>query len=440
MAACSGETAVFVELPPFTNERSMLAGVHHNDNLTVIAADLSDSALFIKRDLENAQAGDALSIEALLYDESLDELLLAPGTLKRDELQDPLLAPDRAWSIGIEDARPNGWLEVSTPSAELLSFKPERLKDTRCPRIDTVAKISLGNHGDHAFTVSIGPESVLIGLVGTPQAGPTIFHIKGDQATELVDRPAGLPIGALFVDEDQTYYFGGQNGAIWRGTVTETATTVRFDVAPYTTTVDSGLIRYLDGGRSRDGHELFVLTNQGWFARYVGGAWEEIHDFPLDPNISPKGGMIRLGPKHAIAGMATGPQIIRYIDGTKHDDRPASINSGVTHVGHFQGGALLAAGTVFYTSPQLAEWDVLGLSAIQIDVYSSLEIPDALMYGGALGYVAERKNNGVFCREDLIGSASVRAFVPYGDGYLLGEDRAPSDDTTAATIVRRVYE
>jgi hypothetical protein len=423
----------------------MIIGVHHNDQLAVIAADLSDRNTLIRRDLEDARAEDALLVEAMLYDETIGELLLTPGPIARDDRQDPLSPPETSWSLSIEEATAGEWIEQPTPTADLLSYKPERLKDTRCPRLDTAAKIALGVHGDHGFTRALGPSSALIGLVGTNGpggngVGATIFHIKDGVAHELIDRPAGLPIGAMFIDTDRTAYFGGANGEIWRGEIVETATTVRFEVEYYAAASNQGTIRFLDGGASPDGHELFVLTNQGYFARYVRGAWEEIHRFTLNPELSPKGGMIRLGPKHALAATSSGPQIIRFIDGTIHDDRPASINSGVTHVGPYQDGALVGAGTVFYTSPQIAEWDVLGLSMIQIDVYSSLEIPDGLLYGGALGYLAERKNNGVFCREELVGSGSVRALVPHLDGYLLGEDRPPSDDQTAATIVRRVYE
>lgn len=432
--ACSpGDARVFLPLPPHSGAKAMLVAIDRGSELTMLAADLENDDDALEQSFPDA---DSFVLEALLYDRTLDELSLSPGTVALDEGADPVADPKEIYVSRIDDARATEWTRSNAPSEAVRNFRPKRSATKRCPTLETAFKKRIGGAADHTFIIPLGEKKVLVGLLDG-----TIAVVAGDEGrvTQITDRSDKLPIGAAFVDELGDMYFAGRNGDVWKGHYVETSTSARIVAEPLTSSEsgDEHIVRYVTGGATAEGFELYTLDNAGLFKRFSRQGWEQLHDFTDIVGTGTKGGLIRVGAGHAVAASATKNEVIRYRNGETHLDNPEGLESGITGVGRTAEGVVVSTGDGFVSvSNEPAKWTSLGQSKITVDVYTFFALPTGFLYGGAFGWIAE-KNGELFCEAEIFGAGSIRGIAAYGDGFLLAEDKPQGDVDTSVTLLKR---
>lgn len=432
-AACSSDVRVFLPLPPHSGAKSMLVAINREGALTMLAADLENADDALERTFDDA---DTFALEALLYDRTLDALSLSPGTLELDESAEPVAAPNEIYISEIVDAEASAWTRRNALSEAVQNYRPKRSANKQCPTLSPGFKKRIGGAADHTFIIPLAEKKVLVGLLDG-----TIAVVAGDEGrvTPLTARSDKLPIGAAFADERGDLYFAGRNGDVWKGRFIETSTSVRIEAAPLTSS-ESGIehvVRYVAGGDTAEGLELYTLDNAGLFKRFARGSWEQLYDFTDIEGTGTKGGLIRLGAGHAVAASATRNEVVRHRNGRTVVDNPEGLESGITGVGRTADGVVVSTGDGFISSSrEPAQWTSLGQSEITVDVYTFLALPTGFLYGGAFGWIAE-KNGELFCEAELYGAGSIRGIAPYGDGFLLAEDKPQGDVDTSVTLLLR---
>ncbi len=280
LAACSqaAPVALRVDVPILDQHRSMVVGVEIDRALTVHALSIAQDRTVDPINVRFPLDGEVL-VTALLYDQTLDALGLAPGVLSPEEdpaHQQPLPRAERVARLTIGDGQASEWTDGTVPPA-LEAFRITA--PDPCGRLvaDTV---DLGLAGAPTFALALDDRWVLIGTNTRllPAEPGKVFFVDRDRS---VVEQRGLPSSFFdgYRQDDGIIWLGGEQGVVYRATFTAEPTPALEVTASSTVSSREDIIS-LVGPASGTPREQFALTTNraqdeqwGAFEWFDGQRW-----------------------------------------------------------------------------------------------------------------------------------------------------------------------
>jgi hypothetical protein len=280
-----------MELPPLEGKKALLFAAPKGDSVSVDAFDLSKgtAGLKISYPIETLNAG---VIEAIVYNETLDELNVPEGPLERairPEDEAPLPQPDESYRAAVDlENEKTGWEPTLALSDRLQKFR--FAEPFSCTRFAAPSE-SFELDGDVSMAVRAGPNHALI---ATTLAETFIFGEGG-----LVPAPFPTLVTGLFrLGENGPLWVGDVMGNVYQAEVDESGirNAVLSDTLGTNQVVVSITGRELDNGN----FELFAMTANSssrlhiapHLFHYNGRSWASVGALPGDTI----GQLISVGP------------------------------------------------------------------------------------------------------------------------------------------------
>jgi hypothetical protein len=156
--------------------------------------------------------------------------------------------------------------------------------------------------------------------------------------------------------------------------------------------------------------------------------------------VSRASGLARRRPGEVYAATDQKAEVIRYVDGETGPFTPEDLANGVPALAYVEefGVVLAKSEGGIYRLDDALGWQILADSPFALSIYSFVPFEDGLLLGGVWGFFTQYRGTVGFCPEQQLGAGSIRAIVPFGDGFLFGEDKPPTGDTNIVTIVRPI--
>lgn len=430
VGACDQYQTLHVELPPLEDARSAVFAIHAGGSFEARAAALDGPDLVVQVPVD-LTADDSGRIEVLAYDEALSDLGLEPGVVSSVQGGTRRLQQtDIMYETSFDDGEVGAWRSFLQRSPELDAIR--LATGEQCARFTVEASFELETAEDHGFVLPLGPEEAVVVQYDL------VALVDANGATTVTDRPSQLPLADGFEREDGTYVFGGARGEVWsvRITTSTSGSPLRLEGEALTALPGGVAIVELVGGDESGTLELFALDREGGFSRFDGTSWTQLASFGVGTDAA--SGLARPRPGLAYAGVDGKAQVLRYVDGRVEEHSPPDLVNGVPGLDYLPGFGLVIAlseGGV-YRLREDDVWETLGESPIALNVYAFALFQDGLIFGGAFGQLAQYKRSIGFCQENLLGAGFIKSIVPFGDGFLLGEDKPKSRDRAQVSILR----
>lgn len=434
LAACSAERR-YLEPPALGDAKAMLVAI---DGQGLQAVDLEQWQGAIE--LSTPSGEDRGLVELLLYAQPLAALDLAAGPVPAAAAEDtPERLPPAAtrFELRLEEGDP--WTESATLSPALASFR-RASRPATCHRL-RVASERLATHAGLGLVVPASSESALVA------SGGNVWLVDRDRTVLVtVDPPTPLRAeGAARDLDDDTLVLANWDGALYSGRLdpagpTLSLTTLATASVPYPAALASGTI-----GGEREVFTLSVDTSQerSVFGRFVAGRWTMIRAFPSRNIAEEHGGLLRLGPGHALAGWAVAPEVVRWSNGSLSTEALESSQVGVASLAFIPGlGPIAGAGAGLIVRHDGERWTQLVATGVGFPITALAPFEDGFIFAtamtGALGYYTPA--HGV-CLGDVAVSNAPRAIVSLApDTWLVAGDRrgGVTDPILARVTLERV--
>lgn len=267
-----------VDIPLEDTHRAVIVGVEVAGELTVHASPVTSERTIEPIQTPFSLEGD-VSVTALLYEQTLEDLDLNAGALRYEEdpeKQGPLPSADRIEHLTISGGLASDW----TTEADV----PEPLADFRITQEDpcgtfTPEVVSLGMGGEPTFVLAVDDRWFIVGTSTRliPGADPSVFAVDRDGNSVKL---GGMPSSFFdaYQEEDGTIWLGGEGGVVYRATFSATPDP-RLEVVVSSTVSSREDIISLVGPKSGTPREQFALTTNredeqwGAFEWFDGSDW-----------------------------------------------------------------------------------------------------------------------------------------------------------------------
>lgn len=414
-AACAPEPHHYVPFPPSAGARAIILAI---DGEEITAMDLGPGVppLLFDRS-ERSRRG---VLEVLVYDQSLEALLLSPGLVPRapsSEWGSALPATPEIYTLDLDQDGAE-WVRAERPSAGLDAF---RTLSSRCGTFRVEVEAFPFADGI-SFSAPTGGGTV---VTGKSEGG--LWLIGSSTLTPLqlpAGRSASLWAGTL--DEDGTLYLGDSNGVIARAEIRERSVALT-DVA-----TTAQVPRYMDGGLSDLDAELYVLTRtpvsgESQFGRLAGGEWHVLHEFAGQATADAYGGVVRLGPQSAIAGRATSSELVRIDRGIKSIEHVGSGSEVITALAFISGVGELAGTSEGHIYRRRAQaWEPVPATGTPRPITVIAPFGDGFWYGAQLGAIGHYTSARGMCLAPVIAPNTPLLITPIGERWLFTGGRIAS--------------
>lgn len=375
-------------------------------------------------------------VEVLLYERPLAELGFVEGAITPSPSGEPgfrLPSARSIFQLRLEDGE-DRWSESSSVSPALAAFRSSVPPPSPCYRFHLTQRVIPSGNG--VTFVALGNEGVA--LLGS---GGRIFAITTTvvAGVTIVDRPQ-LDITSVHRAGSGSLYLGARAGAIYSGRLEGTA------IAVERIGTSSASPRFIDSGGVGGEDELFIVTRDPLrgtsnFGRLFAGSFTVLHSFPGDhPDAEDYGGVVRLGPRSAIAGRVVSPELVRWSDGTMTREVPGDGREGISAMTWVPSlGVVVGTSVGGLYAHDGARWKALPSSGVSLGVTALAPFEDGFFYGGVngpFGYYSPRHG---ICPAGIPLPNSPIAILPLGESWLFAGERFDSfgDPIVADVTVER---
>ena len=325
-SACS-RTPVEVLVDVEEGHQSVILAVQVDSSTTsfdVRAAEIVGGQLsvpIIVREVHDAS--HSVSITALLYTDSLEDLEIETGRLTSVEGSDrpPRLIPkpDSAYAVTVRGAEVGTWFPQDGVPDFLADFRlPPRDPLASCVQFDRET-ITLGPGDTASFALALDDDTILVGT-----SGLAVYRFGRTGSIEMTVDPANKVIGAARDSRGQLW-IGSSQGRLY----TATATGSRLEMTPVFDLGDSDAFVWIDAGPVRGGSEAFTLSRTGRLRRLRTAnqrvAPDPIYTFDAGPRwVTALGGVARVAPGEAVAVWPHTSRIVRVLETGPIEESPAN--------------------------------------------------------------------------------------------------------------------
>jgi len=426
---CGVRTAA-VTPPDLAGAASLVLAVRDGAHLELEAFSLVDTPRPALR--TQVEALDAYEMYALVYEESLATLGLAPGplVLVMDDPQQPLPTAAHEYAV-IKDPEglPASWqLSESRPAA--ISAAHVRGTPSPCAKF---TQISLSRepaampNNTWAFAF---PRTDGVVVAGTRQG--ELFEIDRDGNVATIPQNGFFLPSSGAVDPSGTLWVGDEFGELWRGEKDSKPETWQrvAQLSPLSN------IDFMDV--APDGSEVVVLSRGGAIARWSEAAgWTYLGALESATGSTPAGGgILRLGADDVLAVSPSQRDVTRIRGGNTEVETLEAMSAFTSLVRIESLGIVLGSGLGELFVRRGERWMSLGPSGSAFWVLGPISYDGGFLWGSPYGnmgeYIADE-----FCPLFAPVNFTVRLLVPLGDGDLLalGESLAPP--SPQGSILRR---
>lgn len=384
LAACSsGEDLIFVPAPDLGGAKAMLLAFTAGEQLQLQAFDPTSGELHLELP-GRVGRGEQVVLEALLYDRTLAELGLTPGTISpaTDPRRARPLDPARTvLRLGFEAGEPPGtWHDADLDLTErVAAFSIETVAaPSGCAEFDVITR-DLDARDSTGFLFTEDDQHA-IAITRDYSA----FRISATTVTRLDFPGQQYVIGGAKLP-DGTIWAGGP-GELYVGRATERAVDLRLAVSQF----GGERFYWVAAGPAPEGEaDVFTMSVEGRVSHWDGRRWTELHAFDASETTERNGGLAWVGPKEAIAVAPSSLEVIRMKDGVATAELPpstasftaaASIPGFGTVIGNADGGILVHRG---------GRWENLPGHEIRLWPLAFAPYEDGFVYGTAFGNLVQ---------------------------------------------------
>lgn len=407
------------------------------DGLGVTAADLSGEPhpVFL-----SPPSGERRGlVEVLLYESPLAELGFVEGAIASSPSGQPgfrLPSTRSIFHLRLEDGEhgEDRWTESSSVSPALAAFRSSVAPPSPCYRFHLTQRVIPSGNG--VTFVALGNEGVA--LLGS---GGRIFAITTTAVADvtIVDRPQ-LDITSVHRTASGSLYLGARAGGIYSGRLAGT------EIAVERVGTSSAGPRFMESGPVGGEDELFIVTRDSvlgtsHFGRLFAGSFTVLHTFPNDrPGAEDYGGLVRLGPRSAIAGRVVSPEMVRWSDGVMTREVPGDGLEGISAVTWVPSlGVVVGTSVGGLYAHNGTRWKALPSPGASLGVTALAPFEDGFFYGGVNGPFGYYSPSHGMCPAGIQLPNSPIAILPLGERWLLAGERFDSfgDPIVADVTVER---
>jgi hypothetical protein len=266
----SGDVDLFLGFPHLEGARSVVLAVPENGELTLYGASLDGSRIRVRFDYD----GEG-TIEALLFDETLEELRLSEGALERpipgeDEGQLGALDPIGSYAARVDgEAQVAEWIEDPASSARDARYRKAR---SICATFS--APRPLGTLvGSLAFAARIDDEHALLGS----RDGELVIASRDGLRT--IPLPFGSYVRSAFSDGDRIHLSEWFSPAMYRGVPSPSEGVVDLERLPDSPLVSGASALAGGGGR------IIAAGEEGEAAWFDGASWRSLPAFAVNDSL-----------------------------------------------------------------------------------------------------------------------------------------------------------
>ncbi|MFO0723531.1 MAG: hypothetical protein U1E65_07115 [Myxococcota bacterium] len=316
------------------------------------------------------------------------------------------------------------------PWASLRASQAELPVNSTCDRFGAT-QYSLPFQSGAGWAVSDGPDRALVG--GFEDA---IYRISADGSSARVALSGTSSLTAAFEDARARLWLADPQGTVWTASLAPSLNAIRAG--------DLGVLGRpiaMDGDPEHPEHDLYVVTDQGSIARLRGSRATSFE--PLSTTTDLRASVAWIEPDSALAASAMASSVL-LIQGDRATRIPvADDRSGVYAVRRVPGLGILAAtvgGQIYRYDPSGPRFELIGPSAVKLDVASFVVTPDGFLYGGTFGYVGQWIQGFGFCpiAAQPLASATAKFLVPLGNAWLAIGDPDRFGSQTPYSVVERL--
>lgn len=414
LTACAPSDTLFVPRPPLESGTLILAidRADHEPRFTVQAIPIA-SAEDVIRPMETIEAGEDVSLEALVYAASLDELNLDPGPLPavEDAPNRPLPEADATYTLALPSEAPS-WTTTSGPSERLDTFRIFDPGPRDCVTF-TAAPFSLGDETHAEMALVLSSTVVLIG-----QQSGRVQRWTPDGITPVTVSPAVTLSDGVRDPRTGGWWFITRSGWLFRGRIVGTT---RIELESYSISSAVGEL----GGRHRiavryEGDEptIYCTRSSGLVERFDENGSTILHRFD-------DGGFgahtIQIPEGDIIAAASGNTSIVRIgLDGgVVQQQLPAS--AGFTAGAYVDGiGVVLGSSDGrFFAGRADGTWSEIGRSPLTVFPYAIAAFDEGFLYGAAFGAGGQYLPDGYCAVEEHLAAFSIQIVRPVEGGALL---------------------
>jgi hypothetical protein len=366
LAACDTGAESGISFPPGDAESVVVA--YHRDTLRMIAAPS-------KRPIQMAVSDDS-KVELLAYAETLEELGLEEGPIRRGEGLRRLPSATRVFVAAIDDGAISPWDERPGMSAEVMDFPIPGDPPAPCAELEVIRQRPISK----TFCAASGEVAILCTREG-------LSRIEAGDLEPIVDLPAE-PRGLAVEPDGRTFWVSTVGGDVFRGDLTAEA--------PALTRVFTSTANVPPAWIAADEGWILGLTERGVLERFDGRSAEVIYRFPDDHTLG--AGVVRTGIDEAVAVHQVFGLAVRYRAGVILEEGVDGAELfGFSTAAHVPGVGTVV-GTEFgkFFAHDGESWRELpgpsGLRALTI-----VPTADGFFYGAELGNFGEYRRDFGFC-------------------------------------------
>lgn len=306
--ACAEPTLVVRPFPPLEGARSAILVISRAEPRVgpiVVADDLSDGRL--SWDVADEEELGPLTLDLLLYDQSLTQLGIPPGEQALVAGGGRRLPRNARLFRGASTTTGSEWELLSSWPSELQAVQIEerRLPADLCPTF-ALRSVGLPEPAGAGGLALFEPYDATRAVFGSPTGA--LYFVTAEGVTLATHSSTAAPLRSSARTPDGAHWWLGPDGQFFGGDPERGL--VPAPSVPPPTEKRSWMAAATSGGNN----ELYALFESQKFARFDGSEWTELS--PARPNrLDDRGGAAWLGPGHAAAINDDSQSVIVYRDG-----------------------------------------------------------------------------------------------------------------------------
>ena len=420
LLACAEPTAVTRPFPPLEGARSAILVISRAEpplGPIVVADDLSDGRL--TWDVTDDEAQAALTLDLLLYDESLSELGLPPGEQALAPPGTGRRLPRKARLFrGASSIGGSEWELVTDWPLELqaLVIEERRLPADLCPSF-SMTSVGLPETAGASGAALFEPYDGTRAIYGSPSGA--LYFITGAGATPATHSSTAAPLRSSARTPAGAHWWLAGQGQLFSGDP-ERGFVLTSSVPPPTLTRS-----WLAAPTSGNTTELYALFESQKFGRFDGVEWTELS--PARPNNldDPRRGSL-LRPGHAPATNYDPQSIITHRGGRlERRNLVNNANDELRALAYIPDYGLVVASVRGYVwlSPDAQDFEFLPINN-QAGLVVRLILPygRGLLFAGNDGLVQVYLPDYGLCPVHSLGTGRIERGVWLGDQLLVSHE------------------